>query len=77
LVWAQFKPEEISDSAHVARQIYFDAGGDYAGALQRHSRNARRLLASAELRGDVPFCLRGDVLDLTAELRDGAVTLGS
>jgi 2-phosphosulfolactate phosphatase len=77
LVWPQFKPEEISDSAHVARQIYFDAGGDYAGALQRHSRNARRLLASAELRGDVPFCLRRDVLDLTAELRDGTVTLGS
>jgi phosphosulfolactate phosphohydrolase-like enzyme len=43
--------------------------------LQRHSRNARRLLASAELRDDVPFCLRRDALDLTAELRSGAVAL--
>jgi 2-phosphosulfolactate phosphatase len=76
LVWAQFDPAPISDSAHIARQIYLAAGSDLAGALQRHSRNARRLLSNAELRGDVPFCLRRDALDLTAELREGAVTLG-
>jgi 2-phosphosulfolactate phosphatase len=77
LVWAQFEPGRISDSAHIARQIYLDAGSDFAGALQRHSRNARRLLSSAELRDDVPFCLRRDALDLTAEMRDGAVSLAS
>jgi 2-phosphosulfolactate phosphatase len=75
LVWARFEPGDISDSAHVARQIYREAGPDFAGALQRHSRNARRLLSNAELRDDVPFCLRRDALDLTAEMRDGAVTL--
>jgi phosphosulfolactate phosphohydrolase-like enzyme len=34
------------------------------------------LLSSPELRDDVPFCLRRDVLELTAELRDGAVAPG-
>jgi 2-phosphosulfolactate phosphatase len=78
LVWAQFEiePEWISDSAHIARQIYLDAGSDVEGALQRHSRNARRLLSSAGLREDVPFCLRRDALEVTAELREGAVALG-
>jgi 2-phosphosulfolactate phosphatase len=76
LLWAQFEPGRISDSAHMARQIYLDAGSDYDAALQRHSRNARRLLSSAELRDDVAFCLRRGAVDLTAELRDGAVTLG-
>jgi 2-phosphosulfolactate phosphatase len=75
LVWAQFEPGQISDSAHIARQIYLNAKSDFAGALRQHSRNARRLLASAELRDDVPFCLRRDALDLTAELREGAVAL--
>jgi 2-phosphosulfolactate phosphatase len=75
LLWAQFDPERISDSAQIARRIYLDAGSDCEGAVQRHSRNARRLLASAELRDDVPFCLRRDALDVTAELRDGAVAL--
>jgi 2-phosphosulfolactate phosphatase len=75
LLWAQFEPARISDSAHIARQIYLDSGSDFGGALQRHSRNARRLLASAELRDDVAFCLRRDALDLTAELLEGAVML--
>ncbi len=77
LVWAKFapEPERISDSAHIARQIYIDAGSDLAGAMQRHSRNARRLLSMPDLRDDVPFCLRRDTLDVTAELRDGAVAL--
>jgi len=77
LVWAQWgsEPERISDSAHIARQIYLDAGSDAEGAVQRHSRNARRLLATAGLREDVAFCLRRDVLEVTAELRDGALIL--
>jgi 2-phosphosulfolactate phosphatase len=78
LVWAQFalEPGRISDSAHIARQIYLDAGRNVEGAMQRHSRNARRLLSIPGLREDVPFCLRRDALDLTAELRDRAVALG-
>ena len=76
LLWTRFGPGRISDSAHIARQIYLEAGEDFEGALRRHSSNARRLLASAELRGDVAFCLRRDALDLTAELSGGAITLG-
>ncbi len=77
LIWAQFEsePERISDSAHIARQIYFDARSDVDGALRRHSRNARRLLSVADLREDVAFCLRRDALEVTAELRAGAVSL--
>jgi 2-phosphosulfolactate phosphatase len=75
LLWAQFKPEKISDSAHMARQVYLDAKDDIFGAVQRHSRNARRLLDNLELRDDVAFCLRRDALDLTAEARDGVVAL--
>jgi 2-phosphosulfolactate phosphatase len=76
LLWPRFRPQEISDSAHIARQIYLDARADLEQAMQLHSRNARRLLAIPELRGDVAFCLRRDALDLTAELRDAAVALG-
>ncbi len=78
LVWAQFEmePDRISDSAHIARRIYLEAGSDVEGAMQRHSRNARRLLSIDNLRADVPFCLRRDVLEATAELRDGSVALG-
>jgi 2-phosphosulfolactate phosphatase len=75
LVWPRFEPARVADSAHIARQIYLGVSEDFAGALQRHSRNARRLLANADLRDDVAFCLRRDTLDLTAELRDGAVAL--
>jgi 2-phosphosulfolactate phosphatase len=75
LLWEQFEPEQISDSAHIARQIYLVAQSDVPGALQRHSRNARRLLSNPELREDVAFCFRRDALDLTAEMRDGAVVL--
>jgi 2-phosphosulfolactate phosphatase len=77
LIWSQFEaePRGISDSAHIARQIYLDAGSDVAGAMKRHSRNARRLLSIPDLRDDVPFCLRRDVLELAAELRDGAVAV--
>jgi 2-phosphosulfolactate phosphatase len=75
LLWPRFDPGRISDSAHIARRIYLDAGDDVERAIREHSRNARRLLADPELRDDVPFCLRRDALDVTAELRDGVVTL--
>ena len=75
LLWSRFKPDRISDSAHIARRIYLDAASDIEGAVGRHSRNARRLLASPELREDVSFCLRRDTLDATAQMREGAVAL--
>jgi 2-phosphosulfolactate phosphatase len=75
LLWSRFEPGRISDSAHIARRIYLDAGSDFESVLRQHSRNARRLLSSPELCDDVPFCLRRDVLDVTAELRNGAVAL--
>ena len=74
LVWKQFQNGPVADSARIARRIYLDAAGDMAAAV-RQSRNARRLLAHPDLRGDVAFCLRRDTLDVTAELRDGAVAL--
>jgi 2-phosphosulfolactate phosphatase len=76
LLWAQFDTERISDSAHIARQIYLNAKDDILGAVELRSRNARRLLANPELRDDVAFCLRRDVMDLTAAVgSDGAVRL--
>ncbi len=73
LVWKRFEGGQIADSAQIARQIYLDSDGDLESAMQ-YSRNARRLLSNTALRGDVEFCLRRDCMDLTAELRDGAVT---
>ena len=74
LVWAKFSEASIADSALIARQIYLQAKDNLPVALQQ-ARNARRLLANPELRDDVAFCLRRDVLDGTAELREGAITL--
>jgi 2-phosphosulfolactate phosphatase len=75
LLWPQFEPGKISDSAHIARQIYLDANADLLAALAKHSRNARRLLAHSELRDDVAFCFRRDALDLTAEMRNDAIEI--
>jgi 2-phosphosulfolactate phosphatase len=77
LMWPQFEidPARISDSAHIARQIYLDAGSNIADAMQRHARNARRLLSMPDLSDDVAFCLQRDTLNLVAEQRDGAITL--
>jgi 2-phosphosulfolactate phosphatase len=74
LVWTRFSHAPIADSALIARDIYRQAKGDLVAAVQP-ARNARRLLASPELRDDVAFCLRRDWLDRTAELRNGAITL--
>jgi len=72
LVWQQFQGAAVADSAQIARQVYLSAQTDPVGALQ-HSRNARRLLADPELRDDVAFCWRRDVLDVIGELRNGGV----
>jgi 2-phosphosulfolactate phosphatase len=74
LVWKQFERAKIADSAQIAREIYLRANGDLVKAMQ-YSRNARRLLTNPALCEDVAFCMRRDCLDLSAELRDGAVAV--
>ena len=64
---------ELLDSAEAATRVYREAQLDLPGALGR-SLNGRRLLANAELRDDVAFCLRRDVHQLVAVLgRDGVI----
>ena len=71
LIWDQFSRH--ADSAHLAREIYRLGASDLSAAVREHSRNARRLLADPELRGDVPFALQRDAVPFAAELKDGAV----
>jgi len=72
LVWDQFSRQ--ADSAHLAREIYRAGASDLSAAVRQHSRNARRLLASPELRDDVPFALQRDLVSFVAELKNGAVS---
>lgn len=72
LVWGQFSGGAVADSAQIARQIYLGTRADTNAAIQL-SRNARRLLASAELRDDVAFCWRRDVFSVIGEMRHGAL----
>jgi len=60
-----FAEPALADSAHFAHEIYRAERRDLAASL-RFSRNAQRLLAIPELRGDVEFCLREDTLELVA-----------
>jgi len=71
-VWKRFEHARIADSALIARQLYLAAESNLDAALSC-SRNARRLLENPALRDDVPWCLRRNALNLTAELRDRAV----
>jgi len=73
VLWAGYERGEISDAAQVAREIYHAAWKDLLAAM-RHSRNARRLAAIAELREDIAFCLRRDAFPLVAVLHpDGRI----
>jgi 2-phosphosulfolactate phosphatase len=71
LVWDQFS--RAADSAHLAREVYRTGAKDLSAAFREHSRNARRLLASPELRDDVSFALQRDTVPFAAELKNGAV----
>lgn len=73
LVWGQFQGGTVADSAQIAREIYRATQAEPVAALQRHSRNARRLLSETELRDDVAFCWRRDVVKFVAEMRGNAV----
>jgi 2-phosphosulfolactate phosphatase len=70
-VWDLFSRR--ADSAHLAREIYRAGAGDLSAAFREHSRNARRLLASPDLRDDVAFALQRDSVPFAAELKNGAV----
>ena len=64
---------QLSDSAEIARRTYVQAKSDLAATVST-SENARRLLAIAELRDDVAFCLQHDLFPLVAGLEaDGAI----
>lgn len=72
LLWPQFQTAPVADSAAMARDLYLNSGGDFVAAMPR-SKNARRLMASQELREDVPFSMARDVLNFPAELHGAAV----
>jgi len=66
---------ELRDSAEIALRVYRHAASDLSAAV-RSAQNARQLLANADLRDDVAFCLRRDCYDLTAALGpDGVVRM--
>jgi 2-phosphosulfolactate phosphatase len=71
-VWNQFQGQAVADSAQIARDLFLGATGN-ANAILRHSRNAQRLIANPDLRDDVAFCWRRDVLQVVGEMRNGAV----
>jgi 2-phosphosulfolactate phosphatase len=75
LLRPQYGAAEVADSTHMARRIFRVEQDDFPAAMV-HSRNARRLLAQAELKADVPFCLQRDQFKLVAEMgRDGRVVI--
>lgn len=57
------KPCVVEDSAEAARRTYLQAQHDLMAAVSR-SKNGSRLLANSDLRRDVEFCLRRDVMDV-------------
>ena len=64
---------KLLDSAETAARVYREARLDLFGVISR-SQNGRRLMANAELRDDVEFCLRRDTCGLVALLgTDGMV----
>lgn len=59
---------EVSDSGLMARLLFQRAAGDILKAAAE-SRNGRRLLANADLRDDVAFCVQRDIFDFAAGLK--------
>ena len=72
-VWPLYGGGHIADSAEIARRLWRSAPADLAEAIGA-GRNGRRLLAIPELRDDVAFCARRDVIPFVARLgEDGAL----
>jgi 2-phosphosulfolactate phosphatase len=75
LLWGQVDEGGISDSALIALKLFRQEGHDLLAAVSQ-SRNGRRLLAHAELREDVRYCVQRDALSEVPEMNgDGRVTL--
>ncbi|MFN7140664.1 MAG: 2-phosphosulfolactate phosphatase [Limisphaerales bacterium] len=72
LVWKNYSGGKITDSAHIARQVYELSQGDLHGAMQ-FARNGRQLLSVPDLREDVPFCLQRDIFHFVAEMNENKV----
>jgi len=73
LVWPIHEAGAVADSAQMAHRLFRLEEPDLIGAVAQ-SRNGRRLLAQTELREDVAFCLRQDVVPLVARLnKDGSI----
>jgi 2-phosphosulfolactate phosphatase len=73
LLVSRWASAELLDSAETAARVYREARLDLLGVITR-SQNGRRLMANAELRDDVEYCLRGEVCGLVALLgADGLV----
>lgn len=73
-IWPLYARGQLADSAHIARLLYEAAEPDFEQVFHR-ARNARRLSANPDLRDDVAFCLRRDVLDFAALMGpDGRVS---
>jgi len=56
---------KFTDSAQIARTAYANSQMDLAAAVC-NSENAKRLLTTPDLRGDVSYCLRLDTVNLVA-----------
>lgn len=63
----------LSDSAHVAMSAFGQDKESLVDAISK-SENARRLLSIPELRADVEFCLRQNVIDLVAGMKQDEMT---
>lgn len=73
LLVSKCKRAELLDSAETATRVYREARPDLFGVISR-SQNGRRLMANAELRDDVEYCLGRDACGLVALLgADGMV----
>ena len=75
LLWPEYERGAVSDSAHIARQLFRIEQDDLLGAIAQ-SRNGRRLMSNPDLRDDVPFCVQRDRFGLAAEMgKDGLVRI--
>jgi 2-phosphosulfolactate phosphatase len=72
-LWKNFESGRVADSARIARALYLVEKDDLAAGFGK-GRNGRRLLSHPELREDVAFCARRDIIDWVAEMgTDGQV----
>jgi 2-phosphosulfolactate phosphatase len=75
-LWPGYSRGDVADSARISRQLFQLAKEDLFSAIAQ-SRNGRRLLTHADLKGDVAFCIQRDLFGVVAELgKDGFVRKG-